>query len=930
MPAKSKPAKKPEHLHVAAAEGYIEGVLSGKIPACKWVKLACERHRRDIKSSKSKAFPYRFDPEKGDRPCRFFERLPHVKGKWAAKDPLTRKRITLKLQPWQSFIFVSIFGWVRKDNGKRRFRKARVYVPRKNGKALALDTLVPTPSGWTTFDQIKPGDTVFHPSGEPINVVAVTDVQHDRPCYRVNFSNGESVVADANHEWLTTARVNMPGVRKCRSLGAMRRVRTTLEIFETQTYGARADRNHSMDMPDPIECEHIKLDIPPYSLGAWLGDGHTSAAAITFDPNDSEIFNSIIADGFPMRERPSQQNGKAKTWGITLGRTGRIDPGSFTEKLKNAELIGNKRIPRQYLRASFDQRLALLQGMMDTDGTISKNGRVISFTTIKKDLADDIGELLATFGIKYSIIGNPMKCNGRDVPGTAYDVQFMAFRESLPCFRIKRKLDRMRLASEQSISSRSRSVQIESVEHCESEPVRCIQVSSPDGLFLFGKTMLPTHNSFIAAAVGWWMLALDGEAGAEVYAGATSEQQAGKVFQPARQMTIVNPDLPKKFGVTVNAHSLTLTDGSIFKPIIGKPGDGDSPHCAIIDEYHEHPTSDQLDTMETGMGAREQPLSLVISTAGSNAASPCREDWRNCELILLNKDGFRDETTFAIIFTIDEGDQWDTEAALIKANPNWGVSIEPAAMLADLQAAKQRANRQSSFKTKHLNEWVSIKEAFFNIAEWERLGNPKLTPADFKDYPCFLSGDLASKHDLVALMQLFCLPDKRFALFGRYYLPAATINLPENQHYRNWRIAGWIQEAGDDVTDLEQFKDDVIDLCGEYQVEEMPSDPNRAWGVYPALVKEGVPIVEYRNTVLTMSEPMKELDAMIRSGRIVHNGDPVLAWAIGNTTGRIDKKDNVFPNKETNANKIDPVVGAIMAIGRAMLKDDNSGPVFAW
>lgn len=568
--ASTSKAKNPkqEHAHVKAANSYIKAVLLGKIPACKWVKLACERHLRDLESSKTKAFPYRFDPELGDKPCRFFERLPHVKGKWAKRDLKTGRRQTLKIEPWQAFIFVSIFGWVHKQTGKRRFRKARIYVPRKNGK------------------------------------------------------------------------------------------------------------------------------------------------------------------------------------------------------------------------------------------------------------------------------------------------------------------------------------------------------------------------SFIAAAVGWWMLALDGEPGAEVYAGATSEAQAWKVFQPARQMALVNPDLPQKFKVGVQAQSLTLTDGSIFKPIIGKPGDGDSPHCAITDEYHEHPTSDQLDTMETGMGAREQPLSIVISTAGSNTASPCRDDWKNCELILNRTGGFEDETTFAIIFTIDEGDAWDSEDALIKANPNWGISIEPSNMLADLKAAQQRANRQSAFKTKHLNQWVSIKQAYFNLSEWQKLARPDIKREDFRQYPCFLSGDLASKHDLVALMQLFCLPDKNYVLFGKYYLPEATLELPENQHYRNWHIGGWIEKAGIDVTDLDHFKDDVLELCAGYQVEEMPSDPNRAWGVYPALVKEGVPIVEYRNTVLMMSEPMKELDALIRSGRIIHCGDPVLEWAIGNTTGALDKKDNVFPNKETPANKIDPVVGAIMAIGRAMLKDDSpSGPL---
>ena len=218
---------------------------------------------------------------------------------------------------------------------------------------------------------------------------------------------------------------------------------------------------------------------------------------------------------------------------------------------------------------------------------------------------------------------------------------------------------------------------------------------------------------------------------------------------------------------------------------------------------------------------------------------------------------------------------------------------------------------------------MSVKEAYFNSTEWAALARPEIKREDFKEMPCYLSGDLASKHDLVALMQLFCLPDKRFALFGKYYIPEATLELPENQHYRNWHIAGHLETAGTEITDLDTFKEDAIQYCADYDVLEMPSDPNRAWGVYPALEKEGVPVVEYRNTILTMSEPMKELDALIRSGRIIHNGDPVLAWAIANTTARMDKKDNVYPNKESNTNKIDPVVGAIMAIGRAMTRDDE-------
>jgi phage terminase large subunit-like protein len=560
------PEKTERMSYVSASEAYVSDVLSGKIPACKWVKLACKRHKRDLKASKDEGFAYYFSEKDAERVCKFAEMLPHVKGKWA------RTKETMRLEPWQCFVLCSIFGWLRKSNNKRRFRKARLYIPRKNGK------------------------------------------------------------------------------------------------------------------------------------------------------------------------------------------------------------------------------------------------------------------------------------------------------------------------------------------------------------------------SFFAAAIGLYMLALDDEPGAEVYSGATTERQAWEVFKPARMMCAQNPRMCQALGITVNAGNLLLPrDASVFKPVVRDPGDGASPHCSLTDEYHEHDTSHLLDTMETGMGAREQPLSLVISTAGNNLAGPCRDDWKACERILEGTDGFQDDSTFCVIWTIDQDDDWDNEKALIKANPNWGVSINPEGILDELKVARRDPRKQAAFKTKYLNLWVTSKEGFFNVQQWQKLADPSIKPEDFKEFDCYLAGDLASKHDLVALMQLFCLDDGRFALFGTYYLPEETLNLPENQHYRNWKMAGWIKEAGESVTDLEAFKDDVLEKLHDFQVVEMPSDPNRAWGVFPALEREGVPIVEYRNTVLTMSEPMKFLDALIRDGKIIHNGDPVLEWAISNVTAKLDNKDNVYPNKERPENKIDPVVAALFAIGRAMTREPaGSGPMFVW
>ena len=136
MTRTAKPQAKPLTVHISDVNSYVSGVISGKIPACQWVKLACKRHRRDLKASKSKAFPYVFDPAIAERVCCFAEKMPHTKGKWSKKNHQTGKWATIKLEPWQKFVFASIFGWVKKSNGKRRFLRARAYIPRKNAKSV--------------------------------------------------------------------------------------------------------------------------------------------------------------------------------------------------------------------------------------------------------------------------------------------------------------------------------------------------------------------------------------------------------------------------------------------------------------------------------------------------------------------------------------------------------------------------------------------------------------------------------------------------------------------------------------------------------------------------------------------------------------------------------------------------------------------------
>lgn len=436
--------------------------------------------------------------------------------------------------------------------------------------------------------------------------------------------------------------------------------------------------------------------------------------------------------------------------------------------------------------------------------------------------------------------------------------------------------------------------------------------------FRKARIYLPRKNgkSTTAAPIGLYMFAADGEAGAEVYSGATSEKQAWEVFGPARLMADRTQELLDKYGIEVNAKTLIrLGEMSKFEPIIGKPGDGASPHCSITDEYHEHATDEQLATMETGMGARDQPLSIVISTAGDNTAGPCRDDWLHCQKILQRI--FDDDRTFALIYTIDADDDWTSEAALRKANPNFGVSVDSDFLLQQQRDAILNPRLQGRFKTKHLNLWVQARDAYINMQRWRECGDTGLLFDMFHRCRCWAGMDLASKVDLAAVELLFEHAGG-FARFGRYYLPEATVEAPENQHYRAWRDLGLLTVTPGNIIDFGRIESDLIELRSQVELVGLGYDPHQATMLVTRLQDEGIPVIEYAPTVLNFSEPMKQVEALIRDRRLAHDGDPVMEWAMSNVVARVDVKDNVYPRKELPQNKIDPFVALCMAKGLYM------------
>lgn len=447
--------------------------------------------------------------------------------------------------------------------------------------------------------------------------------------------------------------------------------------------------------------------------------------------------------------------------------------------------------------------------------------------------------------------------------------------------------------------------------------------------FRRAELFVPRKNgkSALAAAIGLYMLVADGEFAAEVYSGATSEKQAQEVFTPAYYMAKRTPELLEYFGVEISGTHKNPTavyktaDGSKFTPVIAKPGDGASPHCAIVDEYHEHQTDQMVDTMETGMGAREQPLLLVITTAGDNLGGPCYQMQKDAEAMLEGVT--KDYHTFAMIYTIDPGDEWSDLASIQKANPNYGVSIGSDYFDSRLADALSNSRKQAVFRTKHLNEWVGARQAYYNLQKWHDCENKALTLEQFKGQPAYIGMDLASKVDIAALEIILPRGDGDYIRFGRYYLPEARILEPENSHYSGWHIDGWITQTDGEMIDFRRIKHDILELCKLLDVQELAYDPHQATMLVTELMDEGVPVVEMRPTVLNFSEPMKHLDAIIRAKQIQHNGDPVFTWMLSNVVAKEDAKENVYPRKERAESKIDGVVAHLMALGRCMVREDN-------
>ncbi len=448
----------------------------------------------------------------------------------------------------------------------------------------------------------------------------------------------------------------------------------------------------------------------------------------------------------------------------------------------------------------------------------------------------------------------------------------------------------------------------------------------PDGKRRFRRSYIevPRGNakSTLSSAVALYMLAADGEGGAEVYSLATTRDQARIVFGDAQTMARRSKGFRSRFGVAVGAHNMhVLASGSKFEALSaeGSTLDGLNIHFGCVDELHAHKTRTVYDVVETATGKRDNSLLWVITTAGSNRAGICYELRTFVNRLLEGL--FEDDSQFGIIYGLDEADDWTSEDALIKANPNWGISVRPEVLLPLQAKAMQMPSAINNFKTKHLNEWVNADTAWMDMRAWDACADPSLSESDFLGEPCYVGLDLASKVDIAAKAKVFQ-RDGKFYVFLTYYLPESAVDEGRNSQYSGWARRGLLTVTPGNVTDFDQIEAELVADASRFQIVEVPFDPFQATQLSAHMLAEGLPMVEMRPTVLNFSEPMKQLEALVLQRRLVHDGDPILAWMISNVVCHRDAKDNIYPRKEREEDKIDGVVPLIMALGRQMVHDN--------
>lgn len=847
-----------------------------------------------------------YDAAKADRAVRFIENLCHTKGRWAGKP--------FWLLPWQEQIIRDIFGIVKEDD-TRQFRTAYVEIPKKNGKQLALDTPIPTPQGFTNMGDLKVGDTVFDENGIPCHVVAKSPVDDTEQAYKLTFKDGTSIIAGERHLW------------NCQYIYGKRKdvLWTTGEIYRRTTeYRQRfsdrpqTKRDSLIRIPvcGVLQTKTADLPIEPYLYGYWLGNGNAVKPEITVRTEDVDDIISFIP--YKVHNRYPQKCGGSEIIKYNELKVVLLD--NFREK----------KIRPEYLRASAEQRWALLQGLMDSDGCIGERKGQSVYVTTLRELALSVRELLWSLGIKNAVKCEPSTRHGWPTGEILYIVRFTTFDDQ-PTSKLKRKYTRTRARVKETRSCFHYLLDIQPVDH----PVKmqCIQVDSPSHQYLAGTSFVPTHNSELAAAIALYLLYADNEPSAEVYGAAADRGQASIVFDVAKRMVEMTPALLKRSKIMAATKRLVnYSNVGFYQVLSAEVGTkhGLNVSGLVLDELHAQPNRSLVDVLTKGSGdARTQPLYFLITTAGTDRNSICYEYHTKAKDIL---DGRRiDPSFYPVIYGLNDDDDWNAEESWYKANPSLEYTITIDRVRDAHREALTNPAEENVFRQLRLDQWVGSAVAWIPEHIYDR-GNLPIDLEKLRGRECYAGLDLSSTSDITAFVLVFPpLHDgEKYIVVPHFWLPRETLDLRvrrDHVPYDVWERMGLFHITEGNVVDYNFVRKTINELHTMYNIKEIAADRWNATQLITDLEGDGFTVVPIGMGFKDMSPPMKELYKLLLEGKFIHGGNPVLRWMAGNVVAEIDAAENIKPSKKKSTEKIDGIVAWIMALDRC-IRHEMQGSVY--
>ena len=430
---------------------------------------------------------------------------------------------------------------------------------------------------------------------------------------------------------------------------------------------------------------------------------------------------------------------------------------------------------------------------------------------------------------------------------------------------------------------------------------------------------------------GNYLFCMDGEIGAEVYAVATTREQAMTVFKPAfdnfKKWCRKSPGMARSFKIMEGANQERITyDTSIFRPLPANADnlDGLNPSAILFDELHAQKSRDVWDVMISALGARFHPLLSAITTAGFILDGICME--QRTYLISILEGKAQDDSYFGYIYTIDTGDDPLDERVWPKANPGLGKSKTLAYMHSVARQASRLPSALVNFLTKDLNVWCNSADGWFDIGIWDKNGKA-FDPATLRGRKCWGGLDLASTKDLTSLVLVFPPenPGESWHLLCWTWCPQIKIDTQEHDDiaaYKTWQRAGWLTGTEGDVTDYEPVKQTIRQAFAEYDVQDIGFDRWNALTVTNDLQEHIDKLIEIPQNTGGMYPGSKKLEELIYSKRLNHGGNPVLRHCAQNVALLFDTNGNFRPDKKRSGGRIDCIVATVMALSRAVTIPD--------